>query len=229
MLKLPQATMLGVIIVCQFAAISPVGMADGPATVHCLAKRSFRWMSSRSLNARAVTTLTNGKLVTWTRGVDSADGYLTMAAALAVGNKNPKALPDNPLIPASESRPAMLLHYSNDEGVKDQTRVVDKGDFTIPVPKRKYRGMYLAWTSAGGSCDLKFELNYAEGTPETHKFRIPDYFNDIPAKDPNFSYVVHDLAKWTPTNHMNEAGHHNIHAINLTPRCHQGTHQHQGH
>lgn len=217
MLKFQPIVILGILIVCRFALIPPASSANVPATAPSSGEEVIQVDVSSLLNARAVTTLTNGKLVTWTRGVDSADGYLTMAAALAVGNKNPKALPDNPLIPASESRPAMLLHYSNDEGVKDQTRVVDKGDFTIPVPMRKYRGMYLALTSAGGACDLKFELNYAQGTPETRKFRIPDYFNDIPAKNPNFSYVVHDLGKWAPNNHVNEAGHHNIHAINLTP------------
>jgi hypothetical protein len=94
------------------------------------------------LDARPVTTLTAGKLVTWTMGIDGGgkgSGYLTMAAAHAVGDKNPKALPDTPLIPASGSRPDMLLHYSNDDGKGNQARVVGNGELLIPVPKTRDR------------------------------------------------------------------------------------------
>ena len=48
------------------------------------------------LNARPVTTLTAGKLVTWTKGVDGGgkgNGYLTMAAAQAVGTRTPRPCP----------------------------------------------------------------------------------------------------------------------------------------
>ena len=173
------------------------------------------------LNARPVTTLTAGKLVTWTTGVDGGgkgNGYLTMAAALAVGDKDPKALPDNPLIPASGSRPEMLLHYSNDDAAGNQACVVvvDK-ELVILTPTKKYRQMFLAWTSAEGGSQVEIALVYADGTSETRTVTIPDYFTDIPANKPAFCYVVRDLAKWGPTNKMRELNHHNIHALDVAP------------
>ena len=172
------------------------------------------------LDARPVTTLTAGKLVTWTKGIDGggkASGYLTMAASQAVGDKTPKALPDNPLIPASGSRPEILLHYSNEDGKGNQACVVADGELVIPVPKKKYRHMFLAWTSAEGSSQIKVELGYADGTSDVRAVTIPDYYNDVPANNPAFSYVVRDLAKWGPTNKMTEANHHNIHALDVAP------------
>ncbi|MCX5682343.1 MAG: ThuA domain-containing protein [Planctomycetota bacterium] len=175
---------------------------------------------SALLNARPVTTLTAGKLVTWTMGIDGGgkgSGYLTMAAAQAVGDKEPKALPDNPLIPASESRPEMLLHYSNEDGKGNQACVVANEELTLPVTKKKYRHMFLAWTSAEGSSQIKIELGYSDGTSDARTVTIPDYYNDAPANNSAFSYVVRDLAKWGPTNKMSEANHHNIHAIDIAP------------
>jgi hypothetical protein len=172
------------------------------------------------LNARPVTTLTAGKLVTWTMGIDGggkASGYLTMAAAQAAGDKNPKALPDNPLIPASGSRPEMLLHYSNEDGQGNQACVVADQELGIPVPKKKFGHLFLAWTSAEGSSQIKVELSYSDGTSDTRAATIPDYYNDAPANDPAFSHVVRDLAKWGPSNKMTEANHHNIHALDIAP------------
>jgi len=109
---------------------------------------------STLLNTRPVTTLTAGKLITWTKGVDGGgkgNGYLTMSASLAVGDKEPKALPDNPLIPASGSRPEMLLHYSNDDAEGSQACVVTTNkEVVIATPAKKFRQMLLAWTSSEG-------------------------------------------------------------------------------
>lgn len=211
---------IGTIIACVSAAAPQASAAEAATRPLSPGEEVIQVNVSALLNARAVTTLTDGKLVTWTMGIDGGghgSGYLTMAAALHVGNKNPKALPDNSLFPASGLRPEMLLHYSNDDGVKNQTRAVENGEFTIPVPERKYRVMFLAWTGAGGVTNLKFELNYAQGAPEARKISLPDYYFDVPANDPNFSYVVRDLAKWGPQNQMTETSHHNIHAVNVAP------------
>lgn len=219
MLKSLLAMVLGTMITCLFTAI-PLASAAEAGSVRSAGEEVIQVDVSALLNARPVTTLTNGKLVSWTRGIDGGgrgNGYLTMAAALAVGDKNPKALPDNPLFPASGLRPEMLLHYSNDDGVKNQARAVENGEFTIPVPKRKYRVMFLAWTSAEGGTELKFELSYAQGAPEMRKISLPDYYFDIPAHEANLSYVVRDLGKWGPNNRINETDHHNIHAVNITP------------
>jgi hypothetical protein len=47
------------------------------------------------LNARPVTTLTHGHLISWTKGIDDnglSDGYLTRSAALFKGDKGAHAL-----------------------------------------------------------------------------------------------------------------------------------------
>jgi hypothetical protein len=171
-------------------------------------------------NARPVTTLTDGKLVSWTKGIDGngeADGYLTMAAALFNGDKDPKALPDNPLFPENDKHPEVLLHYSNSDGISKQAvAVTGVGSFSFEVPAKKYTGLFLAFTSAEGASQIKVSLKYANGI-ESKSFEVPDYYKDIPTDDPDFSYLAHDLAKWGTKNNMTEMNHHNIDLLNIHP------------
>ncbi len=169
------------------------------------------------LNARPVTTLTNGKLATWTKGVDRQNGYLTLAAAQANGETNPKAIADNPLIPATAQHPAILLHYSNKDGVGNQAKLMDDTvSVAINIPKGKYKDVYVCLTSAYGKSNLQCNLVYADGV-EAKRVTVPDWYNDVPDNDPDFSYVVHDLGKWDIKNKLTEADHHNIHALNVHP------------
>jgi hypothetical protein len=169
------------------------------------------------LNTRPVTTLTNGKLIPWTKGVDRENGYLTNAAALANGETNPKAIADNSLIPANDHHPEILLHYNNKDANKNQAiLLVDSTAFTINAPKNRYTDFYICLTSAYGKSNLQYELIYSDGI-EVKKIVVPDWANDVPDNDPNFSYVVHDLAKWTEKHFRTENDHHNIHALNVHP------------
>lgn len=172
------------------------------------------------LNARPVTTLTKGKLVTWTKGIDGdgqGDGYLTMAAALFNKDIAPHALPDNPHIGATTKHPSITLHYKNKDGINPQARYVSGvGNFGFYVPQKKYMGMYLGLTSAEGGSQLQVELTYKDGVA-VKDFWLPDYYNDIVAKDSCLSYIVHDLAKWDNKNKMAESDHHNINALNIYP------------
>lgn len=173
------------------------------------------------LNTRSVTTLTEGKLVTWQVGIDgggNGNGYLTMAASLFVGDKNPHALPDSGKVAADARHPEIILNYSNANGTDNQTRFVKgAGDFTMPVPAAKYSKLFLYFTSAEGASSLTFTFNYADSTHETVNVELPDYYNDIAATDPVLFYVVKDLAKWSKANKMTEATHHNIDGIELKP------------
>ena len=94
------------------------------------------------LYARPVTTLTNGKLVIWTKGIDGngeVDGYLTMSAALFNGDNDQKALPDNPLFPATDKHPEVLLHYSNSDGIaKQAVSVSGVGCFSFNWKQKSY-------------------------------------------------------------------------------------------
>lgn len=76
--------------------------------------------------------------------------------------------------------------------------------------------MYLSLTSAEGGSQLQFELTYKDGV-EIKDFWLPDYYNDIVARDTVLSYVVHDLGKWDNQNKMVEINHHNIDALNIYP------------
>jgi hypothetical protein len=170
------------------------------------------------LNIRPVTTLTNGELIPWTKGVDHENGYLTLSAAFFNKETDPKAIPDNPLIPANSHHPQILLHYNNNDGIKYQARLLADtgGTFTLKVPKHKYSDIYLCLTSAYGKSKLQYELVYADGVL-TKNITVPDWANDVPDNDPDFSYVVHDLAKWSNKSTLTETDHHNIHALNIHP------------
>ncbi len=168
------------------------------------------------LNARPVTTFTNGKLVHWTKGVDRDNGFLTTSAAKFNGEAAPKALPDNPLIPANSHHPEILLHYDNDDAKGYQARLLDTNALTITMLKGKYKDLYICLTSAYGKSKLQYELIYNDGA-DVKNIIVPDWATDVPDNDPDFSYVVHDLAKWSNTASQTEPNHHNIHALNVHP------------
>src|SRR6266436_5087889 len=109
------------------------------------------------MTARAVTTLTGGKLVTWTMGIDgggAADGYMT-AAASKFHNDPPtlKALPDDGKFAANARHPDVALHFSNDADATSQQTywVKGMGSFTFPVPPATYSKMFLFLTSSEGA------------------------------------------------------------------------------
>ncbi|AYL98788.1 hypothetical protein [Mucilaginibacter celer] len=182
-------------------------------------KKNIQVNINKLLNARPVTTATDGKLQNWTIGIDGAgkgDGYLTATAASLNGDKNTNALPDNPLIPSNSHHPEILLHYKNGDAGNQAHNIAGVDSFKFNVPREKYSDFYLSLTSSEGPSRLHITLNYTNGS-ETKDFRLPDYYNDIPENDPDLSYVVHNLAKWNPQNKMAEADHHNIDAMNIHP------------
>ena len=166
------------------------------------------------LTGRAVTTLTEGKLVPWTKGVDGggrADGYMTLQASVANGDKNAKALPDDGGFPATAAHPFVRLNFSNADGKGFQTRSVEgEGSFSFPVPDKRYKRMLIFLTSAEGPSHLRFKLTYADGTFEQRDVLLPDYFNDPPAGSTNVFSLAADLAKWNAADKMTEKDHHHI-------------------
>ena len=172
------------------------------------------------LNARPVTTLTGNKLVPWSTGIDGngfGDGYSTQSAAVLNGDKDAHALPDNPLIAANASHPQIRLNYSNRDSVHNQAySIAGVGSVAFDIPKGKYRDIYLALTSSEGSSTIQVKFTYANGD-ETKNFTLPDYYLNLAADDPNFCYLVHDLAKWGNKNTMTEKDHHNIDLLTIHP------------
>ena len=134
-----------------------------------------------------------------------------------MGDQNPHALPDNPLYAANSSHPEILLHYANDDAMKNQTRFIpDGGNIEFKVPLHKYSDLHLSMTSSYGPSSLEIELRYKDGV-EVKKFILPDWFKDIPENDPDLSYVAHNMGKWDTKNNLAEKDHHNIHALNIHP------------
>jgi hypothetical protein len=172
------------------------------------------------LNTRSITTVANQKLFTWIKGVDgngvgSYDGYMTMAASLFNGDKNPNALPDDAVVPAHGILPKVVLNYSNDDSVNNQTRaVIGIDSFTVNVPENNYSKMFIFLTSSEGTTNIRVTLTYTEGAVSSN-YVVPDYWGEISATDPNFSFLIRDLAKWTKDNHMNEPSAHRIDALNV--------------
>lgn len=172
------------------------------------------------LNARSVTTLTDGRLISWTTGIDGnglADGYLTLSAARFNGENDPKALPDNPMFPSTIDHPEILLHYSNMDAIHPQTLAIKgTGAFEFKVPSQKYSKLFLAFTSAEGASNIKVEMYYGN-TKEIKSYSVPDYYMDIPSSDTNFCYLAHNLAKWGNKNNLTESDHHNIDLLEIYP------------
>jgi hypothetical protein len=193
-------------------ALGSCGSAIGADTVQVNVKSI--------LNARAVTTYSNGKFYTWTRGVDNngyGDGYLTMAAAKAKGNDTSHALPNQGIFAATPSHPYIALNYNNADSADFQTHYVSGIDsFTFSVPQGNYSALFLVVTSSEGASAVTLTLTYV-GSVETRHDSVPDYYNDISTTDTNFCYVAHDLAKWGNQNNQVEANHHNIDGLNIHP------------
>ena len=177
------------------------------------------------LTGRAVTTLTDGKLVPWTQGVDGGghgDGYLTAEAAAANGDPATHALPGDGRFPATAAHPQIQLNFSNRDGQGSQTRgVAGAGEFAFPVPKKHYERMMVFLTSSEGPSRLHFKLNYADGTFDQRDILLPDYYNDPSAGDPYVFLLATNLAKWNATGRMAERDHHNIHGVELHPDSHK--------
>lgn len=121
---------------------------------------------SKILNARSVTTLQQGKHKTWTMGIDGngvGDGYLTLSAALSMGDQNPKALPDNSLFIGTDKHPEVLLHYLNMDSISNQTLAIKgSGNFIMQVLAKKYSKMFLSVSSAEGASKIKVDLIYSD-------------------------------------------------------------------
>ena len=176
---------------------------------------------SSLLTGRAVTTLTEGKLVPWTKGVDGGgrgNGYMTVEAAEANGDKDAKALPGDGLFKATATYPDVQLNFTNKNGKGFQIRSVEgEGEFAFPVPSKHYKKMLLFMTSAEGPAQLHFKLTYADGSAEERDIKLPDYYFDAPAGDPNVFSLVTDLPKWNVVNKMTEKNHHYLHGVDVHP------------
>lgn len=173
------------------------------------------------LDSRPVTTLTGGRLVPWTQGVDGggrADGFATKAAAEALGSKGVGALPDNGFFPANDEHPKVQLHFTNTKGSAFQAFALSgRGAFDLTVPGRAFSSLQLYLTSAEGPSNLRVVLHYYDGTVDTVDKTLPDYAYAPPDADPDFFALAGNLAKWDAHVQLKELGHHFIYGFNVQP------------
>jgi|GEM_PF-2825398 hypothetical protein len=162
------------------------------------------------LNARSVSTFSNGKIYTWTRGIDGngyGDGYVTHSVAVHLNYTAGPTLPDSALFTANANHPTMLLNYSNSDSTGFQTHYLSGSDsVTFSVPQGNYSTVYLALTSSEGSTTIGVVLNYSDG-PVTSTFTLPDYDQGLTS---GVFHVDSNMQKW---NNQNSPGDNFGHAL----------------
>lgn len=88
------------------------------------------------LNARVVTTTTDGKVNNLKIDIDGAGGHCTMAAAELLKTKDPHALPNDGKFAANDKHPEVVLNYRDGDGEANQARRV-AGEGTLALPCRR--------------------------------------------------------------------------------------------
>jgi hypothetical protein len=163
------------------------------------------------LNGRAVSTYSNGKIYTWTMGIDGGghgDGYGTHTAALHLTPPyTGHTLPDSALYPANANHPTMILNFSNSDSLGQQTHyLLNLDSVTFSVPQGNYSNLYFAMTSSEGASTFNVLLNYSDGAV-TSTVNLPDYDQGLTS---GVFYVDSGMEKWGP---QNNPGDNNGHAL----------------
>ena len=172
------------------------------------------------LDARSVTTLTDGKLVVFTLPTDGGglqNGFATAAVAQMQGAPAANALPDDGRFAANARHPEVILNFSNAaSATAPQTHLVaPSASFDFAVPAASYSKLFLFFNGAAGGSTVKVTLSYADATMDQQSATVPDYYADISPTDPVIFNLAADLAKWDKTSKINEANHHNITGVEL--------------
>jgi hypothetical protein len=162
------------------------------------------------LDARSVSTYSNGKVYPWVKGIDgngTADGYVTTSVATHQNRTDVLSLPDSARFPANANHPTMILNYSNSDSIDFQTHYLSGLDsVTFSVSQGNYSTIYLALTSSEGSSAITVILNYSDGSVSSN-ITLPDYAQGLTT---GFFYVDSNLAKWNSANTVQETAGHNI-------------------
>jgi hypothetical protein len=206
-------------------AMSALAWAAGPQAAK--APEAVQVDVKDLLNARVVTTVTDGKVNNLKIDIDGAGGHCTMHAAELLKTKDPHALPNDGKFAANDKHPEVVLNYKDGDGEANQARrVTGEGTFTFAVPEKKYSQMWLWVTSGQGPSDIHTELTYKDGTSETRDIQVPDWFweltpnaKDAKMDDKNRCNLAVDLGKWSKEGPMiaSEPRHHFIHGVDATP------------
>jgi hypothetical protein len=173
--------------------------------------------ASSVFNMRPVSTIVAGKLVPMTGDIDGAGGVATKSAAKAQGMDDPFSMPDDGVFPANDKHVLIVMPYAKDDGKSPQARTSRAEDtFIFPVPPKNYSNLWLFLASGRGPSDIAVKMKYKDGTTETRKMQVPDWFWELKPDDADRCYVATDLSKWGPEKQL-EKNHHYIFGLNIRP------------
>ena len=172
------------------------------------------------LNARVVTTVSNGTLIPWNKGIDDKwSGLATRGAADAMGSQAKFALPDDGVFPANAFHPAVRLHFANANASESQVRFTGKqvaDRYAIGTGDERYASLSLFFMSAFGTSEISVELAYTDKTTELKQYAVVDWAALVPETETRY-FLAANLAKWGPKNTELEKDHHYLLGINLQP------------
>lgn len=172
------------------------------------------------LNARAVTTISNGRLITWNKGIDGIySGLATRVAADSMGSKGVLALPDNGIFAANKFHPLVVLNFSNNDATGSQVRYSDAklpDSFSFNVPENSYSNISLFLMSAFGKSEISVDILYSDKSTENKKYTIDDWAANIPETETKYILAA-NMAKWSDKNVELEKDSHFLMGINIMP------------
>ncbi len=179
------------------------------------------------LDARPVSTVTNGVEVPWTagQGIDGnggGDGYVTKSVA-AKHNYTGPALPDDGIFPAANGLPEFDLHFADaNPATSFQAHNAHAGmaaTIQFAVPQATYSNLHLVMTDSENADMLTVTLTYSDATTSTvGPFTMPDYDQGLPANTKDVTYFsIFSGQKWGPMDTPGDNMGHSITGVTLTP------------
>jgi len=182
--------------------------------------RTIQFDVKSLLNARMITTYSNGKLVCWNKGVDGTwSGLATRSAADLMGSKDKVALPNNGTFEANAFHPKVVLNFSDADATGNQVRFTDKNtadSYSFPVAPNCYSNISLFFMSAFGSSEINIEITYSDKTTELKKYTIEDWAWRIDENETKY-FLAANMAKWGNAYTELEKDSHYLMAINIQP------------
>ncbi len=164
-------------------------------------------------------------MVFWNIGIDGggkADGFATTSAARASGDSPAHALPNDGKFAANSEHPLVLLPYGQVHPGEFQARSMPGPSFVeIKVPHKKYRDLFLFFTSAEGGSLVSLRLDFRDGTSEVSSIDLPDYYREPSPSEKNLFALAPNLAKWNAAGKLAEADHHYIYGWKIASDAHR--------
>ncbi|AFY80093.1 Ig-like domain-containing protein [Oscillatoria acuminata] len=112
-------------------------------------------------------------------------------ATFKAGSKG-NGLPDNGFFPANTYHPDVQLEYRNAHDGENAKFLPSGRSFTQEYINRKYSEIHIFATSSYGA-DMEVKFVYTDGTSETRKVNVPDWFDEISRQSFERYYLIDGL------------------------------------